>query len=141
MKKVVATCLGAAVGLTVALAAWAEARSEKDAPRVASVLQLMEGISKSNMSRLQSVVGRGAPTSEEAWAGVAQSGALLNELSFLIVEAGRVRDEVWTDAAGSLRAASAELVTAADAKNFDAVKTAIGKLGAACKTCHDVHKK
>jgi cytochrome c556 len=55
----------------------------------------------------------------------------------------RARPEVWSDAAKfksnqeKLVAEVAKLDSAAKSGNFDAVKTAAGAVGGACKACHD----
>ena len=119
-----------------------EAQSQKaDDARVAQILDIMEGINKSQMGRLQSVMQRGAPESDEGWRTLEISGALLNEVGHLIVQSGRSRDKVWEEASGSLRAAGADLLKAAKAKDEDALRSAIQDVGRSCKSCHDVHRE
>ena len=119
-----------------------EAQSQRaEDARVAQILDIMEGINKSQMGRLQSVMQRGAPDSDEGWRTLEISGALLNEVGHMIVQSGRSRDSVWEEASASLRAAGADLLEAAKAKDEDALRSAIQAVGRSCKTCHDVHRE
>ena len=55
---------------------------------------------------------------------------------------GRCPDAVWADATTKLlRAGSADLLKAIEAKDHAAAKAAFGSLTKSCKTCHDAHKK
>lgn len=127
---------GAIVGLA------GKAHSQKqEAERVARLHDLMEGISKSNIGRLAAAVKGSGPSSDAEWDAIEMSGALLNEIGFLIDENNRAVDDVWKQASAQLRSGSADLVKAARAKDFAGVQKAFPAVGASCKTCHDVHKQ
>ena len=118
-----------------------EARSQKkDEPRVAQVKDLMAGINKPHMQRLQRAVQAGGPRNEEEWNALAISAALINENGFVLMQDGRCPDSTWATACANLRAATTELAEAVAEKSFDGVKAALPKIGVSCKSCHDVHR-
>ncbi len=59
----------------------------------------------------------------------------------------RAKPEIWTEqdkfkaAAAKLQEETAKLNAAAKSGNADAVKTAFGEVGKACKACHDNYRK
>lgn len=131
----------AVVGAAVALAS-REAGSQKGGDvRVAEISHLMEGINKSNMSRLSAAIKRGAPGSDKEWKSIEMAAALLNEVGHAIDVEGRRIDDVWADGAAQLRASSAAMLMAALDQDYDAAKKALPLIAASCKTCHDVHKE
>ena len=79
------------------------------------------------------------PSNDEA---LAVHAAVLNELSFLLMDDGRCPDGVWADAASkALRMGSADVLKAIEAKDAPAAKAAFGAMTKSCKACHDQHKE
>jgi cytochrome c556 len=119
-----------------------EAQSRKEAEaRVAKITHIMNGFQKPNMTKLSLASRRAAPETDKDWAEIEATAALLNETGFLLIEAGRSKDDVWNQAAADLRAASAQVAQGAASKNFDAVKGGVPKIAASCQSCHDAHQK
>lgn len=139
--RLTAAALGSALAVAAGVALFASRAVAADGERVATISDIMNSISKSNMGRISSAVKKSAPTSDKGWLAIERAGAMLNEVSFIIVQEDRVIDDVWKKAAGELRAASAQLAVAAKAKDFAGVKAAVPKIGASCKSCHDVHRE
>ncbi len=108
--------------------------------RVASVEHLMEGISKPHCSALGKLLKAG-PSSERDWKHVKLHAALLNELSYMLLQDGRCPDATWAKAAQQLRSASAEVFKAASSQDTSTARAAFKKVTASCATCHKVHRK
>lgn len=141
MKRLTWIGIIAAVLAVFLLAAY-EAQSQKEGePRVAQVIDIMTGIQKPNMTKLSTASKKAAPSTDKEWKELQTGAALLNETGFILTEAGRTKDDVWTKACADLRAAAAGAAKAVEEKNFDAFKAQVPKIGAACQSCHDAHQK
>lgn len=128
--------------LALAVLVWnqtAEGQKTKGKTRPAATKQLMGGISGPNCGSLAKLLKDG-PADDKGWATAAQNAALLNELSYILMEDGRCPDKVWKGAAETLRGCSAKVLEAAEAKDLEAAKGAFKKMLGACSTCHKAHK-
>ena len=134
--------IGAAVVVALTLAAGAlQAQVKQGKTRPAKTGQLMKGIVKPNCGDAKKLSDAG-PASDDEWADLAVKAALLNEVSYSLMEDGRCPDGTWADATTKmLREGSAGLLKAAEAKDAAAAKAAMGNVLKSCKSCHDAHKK
>ncbi len=134
--------LGVAVVVALSLGAGAlQAQVKQGKTRPAKTGQLMKGIVKPNCGDAKKLSDAG-PTSAEEWADLGVKAALLNEVSYSLMEDGRCPDGAWAEAAGKLlRDGSAGLLKAVEAKDAAAAKAAMGSVLKSCKTCHEAHKK
>jgi cytochrome c556 len=102
--------------------------------------QLMGGVTGPNCGAL----GKGlkaAPADDEAWGALAQSAALLNEVSYILMADGRCPDGDWANAATTLREQSQELLNCIDAQDAEGSQAAFGAMTKACGACHSKHKE
>ena len=111
-----------------------------DETRVAQVKDLMRGVQQPAMKRLMAAAKQ-TPATDKDWDEIRSAAALLNEDGHILMQAGRSKDELWSKACSDLRAATAAICSAAEAKDLKAVKVQIPKVGVTCKTCHAAHKK
>lgn len=119
----------------------ASAQVKKGKSRAAKTSQLMKCVTKPNCEAAKKALDAG-PASDEAWEGLAANAAVLNELSYLLMDDGRCPDGVWAESASkTLRQGSADLLAAAEAKDAAAAKTAFGNMTKSCKACHEKHKE
>ncbi len=102
--------------------------------------QLMGGLVGANCGALGKGLKAG-PADDKAWAGLAQSAALLNEASYILMADGRCPDGDWANAATTLREQSQELLNCIDAQNAEAAQAAFGEMTKSCGACHSKHKK
>jgi hypothetical protein len=78
-----------------------------------------------------------APRTEEQWAAVRNSAAIVAESANLLMMEGRARDgREWMAAARRLTVAANRALKAAEAKNVDALFTAGEDIYHACSACH-----
>lgn len=132
----VAAMVIAALGATAL-----QAQVKQGKTRPAKTSQLMKGIVKPNCGDAKKLSDAG-PANDDEWADLALKAALLNEVSFSLMDDGRCPDGTWADSTTKmLREGSANLMKAADAKDAAAAKTAMGTILKSCKSCHDAHKK
>lgn len=109
---------------------------------VASTQQLMAMMVKPSMDGLSGMMKAGGPADEKEWQKAAATAAMLAESGELLNLGSRPKDqEVWVKASNDLVAAAQESMEAAHSQNADAWKASLGKMGAACKSCHSVHRK
>ena len=109
---------------------------------VATTKQLMMGISKPAMDGLAQMAQAGGPKDDKEWDKAAAWAAAIGESAELLTLGDRPKDkEVWTTSSQKLHEASTASIKAAGAKDVDAWKAANGSMGAACKSCHSVHRK
>jgi dihydroxyacetone kinase len=89
------------------------------------------------VSTLEGTVEK-APKDDKEWEVVAANAALLVEASHLLRTDGRgVADETWTGAAADMEAGARNVLTAAQAKNVDALLDKGGEIVASCDRCHE----
>ncbi|MCC7376448.1 MAG: cytochrome c [Verrucomicrobiales bacterium] len=133
--------LTAAIAIAVLGATALHAQVKQGKTRPAKTGQLMKGIVKPNCGDAKKLLDAG-PSKDEDWTDLSLKAALLNEVSFSLMDDGRCPDGVWADSTTKmLREGSANLLKAAEAKDAAAAKTALGTVMKSCKTCHDEHKK
>jgi cytochrome c556 len=130
-----------AVAVALLAAGLASAQVKQGKTRAAKTAQLMKGVMKTHCGDLKKSLDN-KPANDEAWDDLALHAAVINELSYLLMDDGRCPDATWAEAASkTLRAGSAEVLAAAEAKDYEKAKTAFGNMTKACKACHDAHKK
>jgi len=130
----------AATMLTLFSTTYVAGQVEQGKERPLKTHHLMEGLVAPNCGALKKDLDAG-PSDDKAWDKAAMKAELLNEASYILMADGRCPDAVWAGAAKTLRARSAEVLTAIDAKDTDAAKTAFAAMTKACGACHKVHKK
>jgi cytochrome c556 len=130
--------LAVLVATATALTAMAQVKKGKSRPM--ETRQLMKAVMKPQCTLLKQGLDT-APSDDKAWSELATHAALLNEISYLLMDDGRCPDGIWADAASkTLRQGSADALKAIEAKDHAAAKTAFGNLAKSCKACHDKHK-
>lgn len=135
-KHALATMLMASL---VAFGLQAQVRSGKT--RAMKTAQWMKCVMKPQCEALKKGLDAG-PATDEAWANLAASAALLNEGSYLLMDDGRCPDGVWAEAASkTLRGGSADVLKAVDTKDLASAKVAFGNMTKACSACHDKHRE
>lgn len=134
MRKVLIS-LSLTAGLTAILFA-------ADYVAVASNKQLMAAVQKPAMDSLADMMKAGGPQDDEQWAKAATNAAILAESTQLLHMGGRPKDTtVWPENADKVIASAKDLVKAAEAKDTEGFKKAMGGMGSGCRGCHNLHKK
>jgi cytochrome c556 len=132
--------LSVAAILALAVSA-ALAQVKKGKSRVLQTKQLMAGVMKPHCTKVKEGLDAN-PADDKAWEELALHAALLNEVSYILMEDGRCPDGTWADAASkTLRQGSADVLKAVEGKDLAAAKTAFGNMTKACKSCHDKHRE
>ena len=109
--------------------------------RLLKTSQLMSGAVKPHCTAVKKGIEAG-PADDAAWADIAMHAAILNEISYTLMDDKRCPDGTWAGAASKdLREGSAAVVAAAAAKDAEAALTAFKSMTASCKKCHDAHKE
>ena len=103
MKRIMLVA-GVAVALTL-VAAVADAQVKKGKTRPATTKQLMGGIVQPHCAAIGEAVKQ-APADDAAWEKVATHAAVLNEISYTLMDDGRCPDADWANASTILRTAS-----------------------------------
>lgn len=130
-----------AVAVSLLASGLVSAQVKKGKTRAAKTAQLMKGVMKVHCGDLKKALDS-KPANDEAWDDIAVHAAVLNELSYLLMDDGRCPDATWAEAASkTLRNGSAEVLAAAEAKDYEKARTGFGNLTKSCKACHDAHKK
>jgi len=116
------------------------AQITKGKSRPLQTKHLMRGLTKVHCGALKKGLDAG-PSSAEQWEELMVHAALLNELSFILMEDGRCPDGTWANAATKmLRPGSADVIAAIEAKNLGDANKAFASMTKACGTCHKAHK-
>lgn len=139
VKKFVACASACGVALALLAVVPATAQVKQGKTRAAKTKQLMKGLVSAQCGALKEGLDKN-PSTDDAWADVALHAALLNEVSYNLLDDGRCPDGVWAGAAETLRGCSDAVLKAADAKDAAAAKAAFGELTKACGACHTAHK-
>jgi cytochrome c556 len=117
------------------------AQVKKGKSRAVKTAQLMKGIMKPHCTDLKKGLDT-VPANDEAWEALAVNAAVINELSYILMDDGRCPDATWAEAATkTLRQGSADVLKAVEAKDLAGAKSAFGSMTKACKACHDAHRK
>ena len=102
----------------------------------------MAGVQKPSMDGLAAMMKAGGPKDDKEWEQAQQQAAILAETAQLLLMGTRPLDQdVWIKSSNRLREAAIVSAKAAEGKDLDAWKASLGAIGAACKSCHSVHKK
>lgn len=128
----------AAIALCGAVIASAQVKHGKTRP--AKTSHLMKAGIKPNCDALKKAV-ESAPTDAKAWRALGGNAAMLNEISYALMDDGRCPDAKWADANQLLQTGSADMLKAIESQNHAALKTAFGTAMKSCKACHDAHKE
>jgi hypothetical protein len=129
-----------AVALALIATGISHAQVKQGKTRPARTSALMKGAIKPNCEVLKKAVDT-APADDKAWKTLSYSAAVVNEMSYALMEDGRCPDSKWADANKSLQDGSAAMLAAITAKDHAAFKSAFGKTMQSCKACHDAHKE
>ena len=133
--------LACTLSISLLAAGLVSAQIKKGKSRPAKTAQLMKGVMKPNCDALKKGL-EAAPSNDEGWDALGLHAALMNEVSYLLMDDGRCPDGVWAEAASkTLRQGSADLMKAVNGKDLAAAKNAFGNMTKACKACHDAHKE
>ena len=107
---------------------------------IASPHDLMDYVVKPSMDRLVAITKAGGPQSEKDWKHAKAHASILAETSQLLLMAGRIKDDVWEKGAHQVMKGAKASLTAAEALDVNAWRTAAGSIGKGCRGCHKVHK-
>ena len=84
----------------------------------------------------------GGPKDDKEWAQAQNNAALLAEGAQLLLLGSRPKDQdVWIKTTNALTESATAAMKAAEAKDLEAWKTAVGGIGKSCSGCHNVHRK
>jgi cytochrome c556 len=109
---------------------------------VASAKQIMAGIQKPAMDSLAAMLKAGGPQDDKEWEIAQRQAAVLAETAQLLLMGNRPLDQdVWVKSSQKLHESAVAATKAAEAKDIAAWKSSLASMGAACKSCHNVHKK
>jgi cytochrome c556 len=150
MKKLSALVLACAAA-TVAVPAAAQFAKPEDAIKYRqSALFVMQ----QNFSRVAAMAGGKAPFDAKVAADSAAVAEFASKLPWVAFGEGtdkgrdnRAKAEIWSDKAkfneyaDKMQAEMVKLNVAAKTGSLDTIKTAVGGVGGACKTCHDAFRK
>lgn len=125
-------------GVITAGVATAQVKQGKSRP--ARTAHLMKAGIKPNCDALKKAM-EVSPADDKAWHGLAANAAMVNEISYALMEDGRSPDAKWADANKLMQNGSADLLKAIDEKDQAAFRTAFGTTMKSCKACHDAHKE
>jgi len=135
----------ACVMLALAAVAWlsvaTNAQIKKGKSRPALTKHLMSGLVRPNCAGLGDALKQPAPADDKGWEDLAMKAALLNEVSYLLMDDGRCPDAVWAGAAKTLREGSTDVLAKIEAKDYAGAQTAFQSVTKACGECHKAHKK
>ena len=148
--KLLASLTLAAVVSTLSVPAMAQFQKPEDAVKYRkAALTVMAA----HFGRLGAMASDKAPFDAKVAAENAAIVETMSKLPWAGFVAGsekgetRAKPEIWTEqekfkaAAAKLQEETAKLNAAAKSGNADAVKTAFGEVGKACKACHDNYRK
>lgn len=108
---------------------------------VASNKQIMGAIQKPSMDALAAMNKAGGPKDDKEWEQASWHAAALGETAQLLLLGNRPKDQdIWVKTSNRLLDGAKESVKAAEGKDLNAWKASLGKMGGACRGCHDVHR-
>jgi len=108
---------------------------------VGSVHDIMEVVQGPSMKYVSAMMKAGGPQTDDDWKHAKARVSVLGESSQLMLMGARVKDEPWTSGAMQVIDGSRAAVAAADAKDGEAFRSAMGTVGGGCRSCHKVYKK
>ncbi len=112
---------------------------KKGKTRPLTTKQLMAGLVKPQLVAVQEGLKAG-PKTDEDWAALATSAALLNESGYLMMDDHRCPDEIWKTACEELKTGSTTLAAAIEKRDAAAATEHVALVIKSCKTCHAEHK-
>ncbi len=124
----------------VTLSMQVSAQIKKGKTRVVTTKQLMAGLVQPNCAAI-GAISKAAPADDKAWAALATNAALLNEISYNLMEDGRCPDSTWANAVKTLQTGSAAVLAKIEAKDAAGVAAEFKTMTASCAACHKAHKK
>lgn len=125
--------------LAVPAAALAQAPSYT---AVATAKQIMVAIQKPAMDSMVVMNKAGGPRDDKEWETAQASAAALAETAQLLLMGTRPLDQdVWVKSSQRLHTAATGSAKNAEAKDLKAWQTSLNQMGAACRSCHNVHRK
>jgi cytochrome c556 len=108
---------------------------------VAKTSHLMDGLIRPAQMAINAAA-KETPADDRAWRGVVTNAILLQEAAQLLKTTGRAKDQdVWMKDADALGTAGAAVQKAGEAKDFAALQSAAGGIGATCQGCHTVYRQ
>lgn len=150
MKKLFALALACAAAAAAVPAAAQFAKPEDAIKYRQSALFVMQ----QNFSRVAAMAGGKAPFDAKVAADSAAVAEFASKLPWVAFGEGtdkgrdnRAKPEIWSDKAKfndyaeKMQAEMGKLNIAAKTGSLDTIKTAVGGVGTACKTCHDAFRK
>lgn len=150
MKKLFALVLACAAAAAAVPAAAQFAKPEDAIKYRQSALFVMQ----QNFSRVAAMAGGKAPFDAKVAADSAAVAEFASKLPWVAFGEGtdkgrdnRAKPEIWsdkakfTDYAEKMQAEMVKLNIAAKTGSLDTIKTTVGGVGTACKTCHDAFRK
>ncbi len=150
MKKLSTLVLACAAAVVAVPAAAQFAKPEDAIKYRQSALFVMQ----QNFSRVAAMAGGKAPFDAKVAADSAAAAEFASRLPWVAFGDGtdkgrdnRAKPEIWSDKAkfndyaDKMQAEMVKLNAAAKTGNLDTIKTAVGGVGGACKTCHDAFRK
>ena len=109
---------------------------------VATPKQIMAAIQKPAMDSLAAMNKAGGPKDDKEWEMAGANAAALAETAQLLTMANRPKDQdVWVKSTARLLEGASASTKAAAAKDLPAWQAALGQMGGACRSCHNVHRK
>jgi cytochrome c556 len=117
----------------------ATAQKTRGKTRPAETKYLMRCVVGPSCTALGKLV-KDAPTDDKGWDKLTQHAAVLNEMSFVVMDDGRCPDKIWADAATAMRECSGKVLDAVKARDADAAQAAFKALTGSCSGCHRAHK-
>ena len=137
IRAAVVTAFGvAAVGLVAGRARTADDKKDDTAPTVKQIMSMGHKGADALMNKIGAAAKAGKwDVAQKAATGLAENGAKLGKN---VSKKGDAKS--WEMLAKKYAEDTKAVAEAAEKKDADATKTALGTLGASCKACHDAHK-
>jgi cytochrome c556 len=145
-----ALCVAVALGALTSLPAAAQFQKKEDAVQYRQSAFYVMG---THFGRLAAMAQGKVPYEAAAASADADIVQVMSKLPYAgFVEGtadtkkGSAKASIWTErdkfdaAAKKMQDAAAQMAVAAKSNNFDALKTAVGATGSACKACHDDYR-
>ncbi len=107
--------------------------------RPAKTGTLMKVLHRPALDRIEQGLKASSPN-EAGWEAIYEQAAILNEMSFVLMDDGRCPDKIWGEACGKMREGSWAIMVATDRKDVKASRAGAGIVKAACGSCHRTHK-
>lgn len=138
-KQWLACTLGLAIVTSLVLGTNGTQAQKKGKTRPLTSSQMMAGLVKPEFLKLKEGLEKG-PKTDDDWKALAQSAALLNECSYILMDDGRCPDKPWKEGSEILRTASVKVLSLIDKKDAAGALEAFPAIQQSCKVCHTEHK-